>query len=384
MHSDGDLRTEGNLDKRRIRIKRMKKLIIFVVLLLIILPMICCVILGTEVYRLQKQVNKLSATYGLKQTSQNSKDGEYAYAAVKTNIDTVNIPSIVPFTQENDTYAIDDSDKNTYFIKDRNHGGNTENQNASEEIDIDTTSPEDKGHPPTEAATVATDMDKNSNVDKITGNEIYAGKQIYLTFDDGPSEYTGQILDILAQYHIKATFFVIGKTDDKSKELYKRIVNEGHTLGMHSFSHQYSKIYNSVEDFDKDFTKLWKLLYDTTGYKPTIYRFPGGSDNYVNENGMDEFIKYLNDKSIVYFDWNVVNKDATSTEFTKRQLEDNVLDGVANKKRSIVLMHDTQTKKTTVDSLPDLIETLISGGAQILPLDNTVAPIQMIKADSVK
>ncbi len=102
---------------------------------------------------------------------------------------------------------------------------------------------------------------------------------------------------------------MVGKTDDESKEAYRRIVEEGHTLGMHSYSHDYDQIYRSVDDFDKDFTKLWDLLYDIIGYRPRIYRFPGGSANQVNPDGMEKFIRYLNDKSVVYFDWNVVNKD---------------------------------------------------------------------------
>ena len=79
---------------------------------------------------------------------------------------------------------------------------------------------------------------------------------------------------------------------------------------MHSYSHDYNKIYNSLEDFDKDFTKLMKLLYDTTGYTPTIYRFPGGSLNHVSKSDMKIFIKYLIEKEMNYYDWNVVNGDA--------------------------------------------------------------------------
>ncbi|MFT4143796.1 MAG: polysaccharide deacetylase family protein [Mobilitalea sp.] len=213
---------------------------------------------------------------------------------------------------------------------------------------------------------------------------IYKDKQVYLTFDDGPSIYTDEILDILQEYGIKATFFVVGKTDEHSIKMYKRIVNEGHTLGMHSYSHRYEKIYNSVKDFDKDFTKLWKLLYDTTGYKPSIYRFPGGSANEVNKHDMKDFIKYLNDADMVYFDWNVLNGDATGVTYTEEQLVENVLGGVEAKKRSIVLMHDSQSKKTTVDSLPTLLDDLLLGGAELLPLNKDVPPIQMIKADSVK
>jgi peptidoglycan/xylan/chitin deacetylase (PgdA/CDA1 family) len=117
---------------------------------------------------------------------------------------------------------------------------------------------------------------------------------------------------------------------------------------------------------------------------PTIYRFPGGSGNLVNKNGMDEFIRYLKDKNILYYDWNVVSGDATGEKFTKEQLTQNVLEGVASKKRSIVLMHDAQSKRTTVDSLPELLDALVSQGAELLPLNEDVTPIQQIRAEEVK
>ncbi|NLJ97368.1 MAG: polysaccharide deacetylase, partial [Clostridiales bacterium] len=237
-----------------------------------------------------------------------------------------------------------------------------------------------------------TDSDNDGNklnlIDDIDDEDnkdlIYYGKKVYLTFDDGPSYITDDVLDILAEYNVKATFFVVGHTDKKSKERYMRIVDEGHTLGIHSYSHKYSEIYKSVEDFDKDFTKLWQLLYDTTGYTPTIYRFPGGSLNQVNSYGMEEFIRYLNDKNIIYYDWNVVNGDAAGVEYTEEQMVDNVLNGVKRKKTSIVLMHDGGGKEKTAATLPALLEALISGGAEILPIDDTVPPIQQIKAKSVE
>ena len=104
----------------------------------------------------------------------------------------------------------------------------------------------------------------------------------------------------------------------------------------------------------------------------------------VNKNGMEDFIRYLNEAKIVYFDWNVLNGDATGNQFTKEQLIKNVINDVAVKENSIVLLHDSETKQTTVDSLPSLLERLISEDAQILPLDNNVPPIQMIKADTIK
>jgi peptidoglycan/xylan/chitin deacetylase (PgdA/CDA1 family) len=360
-------------DNRRRRVNRMKTAIVILVIILLILPTICCIILGLQVNRLQNKVNdllSLHSQYGLQYSTE---EGEaYAFAA-----------------EINEVTSVDKEGHNNTDPANGNQSTAFPSESSGEvQISTEVNSEESIAEPNEE-----TEAESTSNMDstKINSSDRnvdkagkYADKKVYLTFDDGPSNYTDDILDILAEYQAKATFFVVGKTDNRSKELYQRIVDEGHTLGMHSYSHQYSKIYNSVEDFEKDFTKLWKLLYDTTGYKPSIFRFPGGSDNMVNQNGMEDFIRYLNDSDIVYFDWNVLNGDATGITYTKEELIENVLEGVDRKDNSIVLLHDAQTKKSTVDSLPDLLDKLISEGAQILPLDKDVIPIQMIKADTIK
>ena len=110
-------------------------------------------------------------------------------------------------------------------------------------------------------------------------------KKVYLTFDDGPSDHTAQILDILKKHKVKATFFVVGKETEHAKKMYQRIVLEGHTLAMHSYSHNYDQIYANVGAFSKDLMKLQKYLYDLTDVKPYIYRFPGGSSNHCALGG---------------------------------------------------------------------------------------------------
>lgn len=205
----------------------------------------------------------------------------------------------------------------------------------------------------------------------------------YLTFDDGPSENTSAILDILNEYGIKATFFVVGKESDEANTLYKRIIDEGHTLGMHSYSHQYSEIYDSVESFSNDEKKLREFLYETTGVIPTFYRFPGGSSNLVSNIDMTEFIKYLNEEGITYFDWNVASGDATSQNVDVDTLVNNVLSGVGMYDTSVILMHDTSSKTTTVDALREIIENLQELGIEMRPLDESVPPVQHIKAETV-
>lgn len=207
--------------------------------------------------------------------------------------------------------------------------------------------------------------------------------KVYLTFDDGPSSNTTQILDILKQYNIKATFFTIGNEDEEAKALYQRIVDEGHTLGMHSFSHKYSVIYDSMDAFETDFSQIQNYLFEVTGKECLYYRFPGGSSNHVSNTSMGEFIKYLNGQGITYFDWNVSCGDATSQAYTPEELVNNVMADVVKYKTSIVLMHDSQTKTTTVEALGPMIEALQGMGVELLPIDENTTVVQHIAASSV-
>lgn len=198
-------------------------------------------------------------------------------------------------------------------------------------------------------------------------------RRVYLTFDDGPSANTDRILDILAQYGVKATFFVVGKNG--YTEQYQRIVKEGHTLGMHSYSHRYSEIYASLDAYKEDLTKLHDFLYELTGEDCKIVRFPGGSSNTISKVDMQELIHYLNQESMVYFDWNVSSGDASGENKDANQIARNVLDQIDKYNNVVILFHDATGKSTTVDALSEIIE-------KILESDNTV--ILPISEDTVK
>jgi peptidoglycan/xylan/chitin deacetylase (PgdA/CDA1 family) len=202
--------------------------------------------------------------------------------------------------------------------------------------------------------------------------------KVYLTFDDGPSGSSDQILDILDDYNVKATFFVNGRTDDHSISVYKRIVDEGHTIAMHSYTHKYNEVYASLDNFKEDLENIRDLIYDVTGVESVYYRFPGGSSNRVSATDMSVFIDYLDQAGITYFDWNVMSGDATSSPYTSNDLIENVMGDVVKYKSSVVLMHDADNKKATVEALPELIETLQKMGAQILPIDEETTVVQHI------
>lgn len=191
---------------------------------------------------------------------------------------------------------------------------------------------------------------------------------VYLTFDDGPSENTPKILEVLKNHDVKATFFVTGKEGDKEQSWYQQIVAEGHTLAMHSYSHKYSSIYKSVDAFSADFTKQREMLENVTGVKCRFYRFPGGSSNQVSNTDMNEFIDYLGEQGMTYYDWNVVCGDATSQIYTADELVQNVMTDVVKYKYSVVLMHDALDKDSTVEALEIILQKLESMDAKILPI----------------
>ena len=207
-------------------------------------------------------------------------------------------------------------------------------------------------------------------------------RKVYLTFDDGPSSNTNRILDILAEYDVKATFFVVGKEEEEYQALYKRIVEEGHTLAMHSYSHKYKEIYQTVESYSADLSKLQEFLYDTTGVWCRYCRFPGGSSNTVSQVDMHELIAYLDEQDISYFDWNVSSGDASSAYISPENIIRNCTAGLRKYDEAIILMHDASEKNTTVEALPELIETIQAmEDTKIVPITDDTEPIHHISND---
>lgn len=218
---------------------------------------------------------------------------------------------------------------------------------------------------------------------KLSEEELYDGyRKVYLTFDDGPSSNTDEILDILSEYNVKATFFVIYKEGQENEELYRRITDEGHTLGMHSCNHVYSNLYQSKETFLEDTYKLRNFLYMVTGVETWVYRFPGGSSNKVSHLDMHTFTKALKEEGMVYFDWNVSARDASSPILSKAAIVRNATAGLSELNEAVILFHDTGSKVTTVEALPEIIEYIRSmDNTVILPITKETNPIQHISVE---
>ncbi len=204
-------------------------------------------------------------------------------------------------------------------------------------------------------------------------------KYAYLTFDDGPSNNTSIILDFLKANQIKATFFVIG--NEKFDEVYKRIVEEGHTLALHTNTHKYDEIYTSVNAFLEDIDTLSDHLEEVTGVKPDILRFPGGSNNtisvrYGGSDIMKQVIAEIEKQGLHYFDWNVDSSDASLKYPPKDLIVNSVLEGAEGKNRAFVLMHDATIKTTTVDALPEIVEGLRKQGFILDRITSDTVPVQ--------
>ena len=200
-------------------------------------------------------------------------------------------------------------------------------------------------------------------------------KVIYLTFDDGPSANTDRILDVLKQENVKATFFVTGRSSDVDLQRMRRIVAEGHAIGMHSYSHNYTKIYSSVEAFLDDMYPIYMQIKETTGEAPVIFRFPGGSINAYNGNIYQEIIAEMIRRGFVPWDWNISAQDATAKKINSAQITANVTGKAARVSRGVVLMHDSAAKTATAGAVKNMIHQLKDMGFSLEKITPELKPI---------
>lgn len=298
-------------ENRRKRINRLKKMIIAVVIAAIVIPVIVCIVLAVCLHNTKNDLNETRQQLEeLQKLYESSRDNE-----VGQNVDA----------------------------EGQDAASNASAGSVNSLINSDT------------ALTSTGNENANSSQDAETAD---GKKRVYLTFDDGPSNNTEEILDILNKYDVKATFFVVGNTSEHGQELLKRIVSEGHSVGLHSYSHKYASIYDSEDAFFDDFNKISDYVYETTGVRSNICRLPGGSSNTVSKIDMADLVRELNDKGIECYDWNIAGGDASGQKLTADEIASNVLNGIERFQTAVVLLHDGADKDSTVEALDIILQNL--------------------------
>lgn len=191
---------------------------------------------------------------------------------------------------------------------------------------------------------------------------------IYLTFDDGPGPYTGQLLDVLKKYGVKATFFVV---DTGWDSMMARIVREGHSIGIHTMTHDYNTIYSSPEAFFEDLYGMQEIICRNTGVSTTLMRFPGGGSNLVsiyNKGIMTTLTEAVQDAGFQYFDWNVDSMDAGGAK-KREDIVKNVTEYLQKQPVSVVLQHDIHDY--SVDAVEEIILWGLNRGYEFQALNST-------------
>lgn len=333
---------------RKKRVQRLKKCIVLTLILLILTPAMLCVFLLFRLQRMNSSLEELAVRVELL-------TGETAaqHATVQELMQK---------------------------IQTTGEGSQEENVAGRELSGYEVGLPEQQDVSPVQSEESQGEAD-----DQTAASETIAAHKVYLTFDDGPSANTEKILDILDEYGVKATFFVVGKEGEWAREALVDIVERGHTLGMHSYTHKYTEIYASVEAFAEDFVKLREYLEEVTGVISSTYRFPGGSSNTISDMDMREFAEYLDSWGVRFFDWNAASGDGGHQLLTVDELVKNSLQGIENRETTIILLHDAVSKSTTVDALPIIIENILAmENTVILPITEDTKPVQHIHMDENK
>lgn len=187
------------------------------------------------------------------------------------------------------------------------------------------------------------------------------GRIVYLTFDDGPGKYTDQLLTILKKYNVKATFFVTNQFP-AYQNCIAREAAEGHTVAIHTYSHNYKTVYSSTEGYWKDVNKMNDIIQKQTGKKSNLIRFPGGASNTVSRRYSDGIMtklsKQVEEKGYYYTDWSVDSRDAENK--STESIVKNVVYGMKHNEVSVVLQHDI--KKNTIDAMEQIIKWGLKNG----------------------
>lgn len=252
------------------------------------------------------------------------------------------------------------------FINNKNGGGTSAPPNSeTSDPNSDTSTPEEESP----YAALYPDMYVTT-----PASYNYEEGTIYLTFDDGPSQYTYGILDYLSRYKVKATWFVVPSRQEWCYKALKAISDAGHTVAVHSATHEYETIYASVEAYLEDFHEAWDIVREATGQTPQVFRFAGGSNNVYNVDTREAIIKEMTRRGFRFFDWNVDSGDVAGANW--QQMYNSIPRDCHNVKRPVVLFHDTM--QSTLYVIEDVLKVLVNEGYKFDAIRNDTEPVQFV------
>lgn len=342
-------------------VRFFKHLILTVTALLIIVPTVLCIILAVDNNKKAAEIDRLnsrlsSQSEDISSSATESSDSSKGESTVGNT--TKAEPSVTESVKP-ETSAV--SETVTTAAKTTKAPETTSAPESVPDSSADT----DKSY---------TSLYPDLYADKYDGEYEDSKNTVYLTFDDGPSVLTENLLYYLRQENVKATFFVVPERTEYCYSLLKEISDAGHTIGVHSASHDYEKIYASVDAFLADFKEAYDIVLEATGKAPDIYRFPGGSVNDYNADTRDDIIAEMDRRGFTYFDWNVDSNDWQGYGWTT--LYTNVLADAQEFSTPVILFHNTGDRDNTVLVIEDIIQALKDKGYKFGSLSHKTEPIQ--------
>lgn len=372
-------------------VRFFKHLILTVVALLIIVPTVLCIILLCDNNSKSAEIDRLNSiiaseeyksdttdTSSVTESSDNSDNGNAdnktsSEASATEETESVPTPEETESSDPETTTEEPETSVPETTIEEPETSAPETTTEEPETSAPETTTEEPETSVPEEQEDLTLLYD-DMYVTPYTGEYINDDNTVYLTFDDGPSVLTENILMYLRQENVKATFFVVPEDTEYCRILLRKIANDGHTIGIHTASHDYEAIYRSPKAFLEDFYKAYSLVYEATGIKADIYRFAGGSINDYNEDTREDIIAEMSRRGFQYFDWNVDSNDWQGYNWT--QLYNSVLEDSLELSTPVILFHDTGMRENTVLVIEDIIKALKNKGYQFGSLSQKTEPIQ--------
>ena len=343
-------------------VRFFKHLILTVTALLIIVPTVMCIILAVDNAKKSAEIDRLSSYIDeLTQSSVSSEESSTENSTSEPS-SSESTPKEEPPATDTEVSSLPET---------------TESQVSAPEqtTAVQTTSDNPYPQPPQSVpVTDYTELYPELYAKRYEGEYEDSENTVYLTFDDGPSVLTANLLYYLRQENVKATFFVVPERTELCYSMLKEISDAGHSIGIHSASHDYEKIYASVDAFLDDYNEAYQMIVEATGKAPEIYRFPGGSINDYNSDTRNEIIKEMNRRGFTYFDWNVDSNDWQGIGWT--ELYTDTLNAAEELTSPVILFHNTGDRDNTILVIEDVIKALKNKGYKFGCLTQKTKPVQ--------